>query len=131
MFTIKFVSSLLLILLGSMDCLTTIVGTLCFGTLELNPLIATLVNTNLPAFIAMKLAVTVSAGLIFVLAEKALLSSPYKGNRSFKIARNTLRISRVFIVLLLFFCRHKQHHIHYPYVNMTLQKIVKWANCFL
>ena len=103
MFTIKYVSSMFLILLGSMDCLTTVVGTLYFGTLELNPLIAWLVNTNLPAFVAIKLAVTVSAGLLFVLAEKALLSSSYKDYRAFKTARRTLRICGVFIILLLVF----------------------------
>ena len=75
MFAIKYVSSMFLILLGSMDCLTTVVGTLYFGTLELNPLIAWLVNTNLPAFVAIKLAVTVSAGCFLFWQKKPYLAA--------------------------------------------------------
>ena len=101
MFVIKYASGLLLILMGSMDCLTTVVGTLYFGTQELNPLIAGLISSNLPAFIVVKLMVTVYAGLIFVLAEKSLLGNANKNNRSFKIVHNTLRVSYVSVVLFL------------------------------
>ncbi len=101
MFAIKYVSGLFLILLGSMDCLTTVIGTLYFGTRELNPLIAWLISSNLPAFVVVKLIVTVYAGLIFVLAEKILLGNANKGNLSFKIVHNTLRVSYVSIVLFL------------------------------
>jgi hypothetical protein len=43
---IQIFPSLLLILLGSMDCLTTVIGTRFFGAVELNPLIADLVGSN-------------------------------------------------------------------------------------
>jgi hypothetical protein len=85
---IKFVSGLLLILMGTLDCLTTVVGTVYFGTQELNPLIATLLNFNLPVFAAIKLAVTVCVGTIFVLAEKTLLGTEGTNKRSFKIVQN-------------------------------------------
>lgn len=103
MFVIKYVSGLILVLMGSMDCLTTVVGTLFFGTHELNPLIAGLVNSNLPAFVVIKLAVTVFVGLLFVLAEKTLLGDENKNNRAFKIAHNTLRVSYIGVVLFLVF----------------------------
>ncbi len=64
---------MLLILMGSLDCLTTVVGSLYFGARELNPLIVGLVNSNLPAFVVIKLVVTVCMGAIFVFAEKNLL----------------------------------------------------------
>ncbi len=103
MFAIKYVSGLLLILMGSMDCLTTVVGTLFFGTRELNPLIAGLVNSNLSAFVAVKLAVTVFVALIFVFAEKTLLAGDDKNNQSFKIAHDTLKACYVCIVVFLVF----------------------------
>lgn len=101
MFAVKYFPSLLLILMGSMDCLTTVVGTLYFGTLELNPIIASLVQTNLPAFVFVKLAVTVSVGVIFVLAEKTLLSSGNRYSKSFRMAYNTLRVACAGIIIFL------------------------------
>lgn len=101
MFVIKYVSGLLLVLKGTMDCLTTVVGTFFFGARELNPLIAGLVNSNLLTFVVVKLMVTVYVGVIFVLAEKILLGSANKVNRLFKIAHKILRVSYVSIVLFL------------------------------
>ena len=87
--------------MGSIDCLTTVIGTLYFGTVELNPLIAGLVSTNLPAFIIIKLAVTVCVWLIFVQAEKTLMKTLNKKSKSFTIAYNTLRVAYAGIVLFL------------------------------
>lgn len=95
------VPSLFLILMGSLDCLTTVIGTLYFGTTELNPVIAGLVSTNLPAFVLVKLTVTFSVGLIFVLANKTLLRTTDKENHSFKTARRTLKIAYFSILLFL------------------------------
>jgi membrane protein DedA with SNARE-associated domain len=98
---IKYTASLMLILMGSLDCLTTVIGTVYFGTQELNPIIAGLVNTNLPAFVAVKLAVTISVGVVFVLAEKALLSNSNVHDKSFKAAYVTLRVAYIGVVLFL------------------------------
>jgi hypothetical protein len=87
--------------MGAMDCLTTVVGTMYFGTMELNPIIANLVNTNILAFVVVKLAVTVFVGFTFVFAEKTLMGSGEKGTRSFKIAQVTLRVAYVGVVLFL------------------------------
>jgi hypothetical protein len=89
--------------MGTLDCLTTVVGTVYFGTQELNPFIASLLSFNLPFFVAVKLAVTVCVGFIFVLAEKTLLSTEATNKRSFKIAQNTLLGSYVGIVVFLAF----------------------------
>ena len=98
---IKYTASLMLILMGSLDCLTTVIGTVYFGTQELNPIIAGLVNTNLPAFVAVKLAVTISVGVVFVLAEKALLSNSNVHDKSFKAAYVTLRVASIGVVVFL------------------------------
>jgi membrane protein DedA with SNARE-associated domain len=98
---VKYLASLLLVFMGSMDCLTTVVGTLFFGTQELNPLISGLVNTNLPAFVVIKLAVTISVGLVFVLAERTLMRTVNIPDRSFKMAHMTLRVACIGIILFL------------------------------
>ena len=101
MFVIKYVSGLLLVLMGAMDCLTTVVGSLYFGAREINPLIAGVVNSNLPAFVIIKLVVTICVGAIFVLAEKILLGNPNRNSQAFKVTHNMLRASYLGIVLFL------------------------------
>jgi hypothetical protein len=99
--SLKAMPSLFLILLGSLDCLTTVIGTMYFGTRELNPLIAGLVYSDIPAFVALKLSITIGVGLIFILAQKILMQTKDKENRSFKIAFKTLRIAYFGIALFL------------------------------
>ena len=84
-----------------MDCLTTVIGTLYYGTRELNPVLAGLVNSNLPAFVISKLAITVFVGLIFILAQKTLSRSPDKNSAQYKIALRILNISYFIIGLSL------------------------------
>lgn len=93
--------SLFLIFMGSMDCLPTVIGTLYYGTRELNPVLAGLVNSNLPGFVVLKLAVTVSVGLIFILAQKTLMKAPDKNAASFKIALRIMKVAYFSIVLFL------------------------------
>ena len=90
-----------LILMGSMDCLTTVIGVLYFGTVEINPFIAGLVNTNMPAFVVIKLTVTVMAALVFVFAEKTLLKLPNHEAKSFLNAQRVLKTAYIAIVLFL------------------------------
>jgi|YelNatPaOPRAMG01_1025707.scaffolds.fasta_scaffold01073_28 hypothetical protein len=80
MLRVKSVPSLGLMLAGSMDCLTTLVGLSFFGAVECNPFIAGLANTNLVAFTLVKLAATVAAGFAFHAADKML--SKTRENRS-------------------------------------------------
>ena len=101
MFRAKAFSSLLLILMGSMDCVTTVVGILYFGAVELNPFLAGIINANLSAFIALKLATTVFITLIFRQAERVLLQTKAKNSRAFAWARNLLRLAYVGLVLFL------------------------------
>ncbi len=93
--------SLFLIFMGSMDCLTTVIGSLYFGTRELNPILAGLVSSNLPAFVVLKLTVTVFVGLTFILAQKVLMKSADKNSASFKTASRMLRAAYFGIVMFL------------------------------
>jgi len=76
-----------------MDCLTTVIGTVYYGTHELNPILSILVSSNLLAFVIVKLTVTVAAGLLFILAEKILVKSPNKSSSSHKFAHQLLKIA--------------------------------------
>lgn len=91
MFRVRTVPSLAIVLAGSMDCLTTIVGILFFGAVEYNPFLANITNTNLPAFVAIKLTSTILVALIFQQAEKILMKTHDKNSKSFTRMRYTLR----------------------------------------
>lgn len=94
-------SCLFLIFMGSMDCLTTVIGVAYFGTRELNPVLSGLVSSDLSGFVVLKLSVTVAVGLIFILAQKTLMKTSDHNSTSFKIAMRTLKLAYFSIVLFL------------------------------
>ena len=102
MFVIRYYASLLLVFMGTLDCLTTVVGTMYFGAKELNPLISGLLATHPSVFVVVKLAVTVCVAVTFVIVEKILLKNADIKDRSFRIAHNTLRATYVGIICFLF-----------------------------
>jgi len=81
----------LLILMGSMDWLTTIVGIVYFGAVEGNPFIADLTRTNLLAFSELKLGTALIIGFMFYQAEKILNRDADRKSRSFKRMQYVLR----------------------------------------
>ena len=101
MLRIKGFPSLLLILMGTMDCATTVVGILYFGAVELNPFLTGIVNANLSAFIALKLTTTAFVILIFRQAEKMLMQTTNRNTRAFAWTFNLLRAAYVGILLFL------------------------------
>ena len=92
----------LLVLMGSMDCLTTVIGILYFGAVELNPLIAGVVSTNLTAFAVLKLTSTFFVCLIFYQAEKILMKSQDKTAKSVTATHKLLKIAYAGIIIFLF-----------------------------
>ena len=58
-----------IVLIGTLDWLTTIVGVLFFGATETNPLIASLTQSNMLLFSAVKLSAITLTGLVFYKAE--------------------------------------------------------------
>ena len=65
-----------LILIGTLDWLTTLVGVVFFGATETNPLIAGLTQSNMLLFSAVKLSAITLTGLVFYKAEtKAKIAS--------------------------------------------------------
>jgi hypothetical protein len=58
-----------IILIGTLDWLTTIVGIVFFGATENNPLLANFTQTNMLLFSAIKLTAITITGLLFYKAE--------------------------------------------------------------
>jgi len=93
--------SLLLVFVGTMDCLTTVIGIAYFGAVETNPFMAGMATANLPAFAALKLATTVFVSLIFVKAEKILMQTRDKSSRAFVWTKRILVASYIGVVVFL------------------------------
>jgi hypothetical protein len=88
---VKSVLSLALVIAGTMDLLTTIIGITFFGAVESNPFIASIAGASLPAFTVIKIATTACLGLLFYKGEHMLLEIQDKASRSFKCTRVMLK----------------------------------------
>ena len=76
--------SFFIILLGSIDALTTVIGVLYSGAVELNPFMTGIVNTNIAAFLAIKISATFLIGFTYILAKKTLNKTMNKSTKTFK-----------------------------------------------
>lgn len=93
----------LLILMASMDWLTTVIGIVYFGAVESNPFLSQIAHTNLPVFTAVKLGTAFFVAFLFNLAEKTLNQAPNKRSKSFVSARYFLKAAYVASVGALIF----------------------------
>ena len=93
--------TLLLVLMGSIDCITTVVGTLYFGAVELNPVIAGVVTSNIAAFVVLKLATTFMICLIFFQAEKILMKTQDKSSKAFSRTQKIFKVAYAGVIVFL------------------------------
>jgi hypothetical protein len=93
--------SFLLIFMGSIDCLTTVIGVLYFGAVELNPFMAGIVSTNIGAFLVVKLAATILIAFTYILANKTLMKTQNKSTKSFKYSCKFLKVAYAGILAFL------------------------------
>lgn len=93
--------SFILILMGSIDCLTTAIGVKYFGAVELNPLITGIVSTNITAFLALKISATFLIGATYILARRTLTKIQNKDSKSFKIYSMSMNIAYTGLVVFL------------------------------
>jgi hypothetical protein len=93
--------SFLLIFMGSIDCLTTVIGVLYFGAAELNPFMAGIVSTNIGAFLVVKLAATILIAFTYILANKTLMKTQNKSTKSFKYSCKFLKVAYAGILAFL------------------------------
>jgi len=83
--------SFVLILMGSIDCLTTVIGVLYFGAVELNPFMTGIVGTSIIAFLALKLSATFLIGFTYILAKRTLDRTLNKESKSFKYSNRLMK----------------------------------------
>ncbi len=102
MMRIRAYPTLLLAFMGSMDCLTTVIGILYFGAIECNPLLAGVISSSLPAFIALKLTTTIFVCFIFIQAKKILMQAKDKSTKGFSRTQKLLKLAYAGVVAFLF-----------------------------
>jgi len=98
---VRTVPSLILVLMGYMDWLTTMIGIVYFGAVEVNPFFVDIARTNLVAFTAIKLTTTIFVGVLYYVGDRMLMRLKDKESKSFLFARVTLRAGYVVITAVL------------------------------
>jgi membrane protein DedA with SNARE-associated domain len=103
MYTLKsdVIPSFVLVLMGSLDCLTTVIGVLYYGAVELNPFMAGIVSTNILAFMAVKMCATFLIGFTYILATRTLKKTKNKETKSYKCSNSLLKIAYAGLVMFL------------------------------
>jgi len=91
----------LLILMGTIDCITTVVGVLYNGAKELNPLMAGIVSSNIGIFLILKIGSTILIATTYIAASRILMGMPNKNGRSFTISFKLLRYAYAGLVVFL------------------------------
>lgn len=76
--------SMFLIVLGSIDAITTVLGVSYFGAAELNPFMTGIVNSNIMAFLVLKVSATFLIGFTYILAKRTLNKALDKETRSYR-----------------------------------------------
>ena len=97
----KVIPCFLLILMGFIDCLTTVVGVLYSGAKELNPLMAGIVSTSIGAFLVIKIASTLLIAFTYFLANRTLKKTPNKSSKSFKYSSKFLKVAYAGIIVFM------------------------------
>jgi hypothetical protein len=92
--------SLLLVLMGSIDCVTTVIGTLYYGASEMNPVLSGVVS-NVPLFMALKLSATLCIAGTYVLSTKILNNTRDKSTRSFRVGSAAIKVIYLGLVAFL------------------------------
>jgi hypothetical protein len=87
--------------MGSIDCLTTVIGVLYFGAAELNPFMTGIVSTNIIAFLALKISATFLIGFTYILAKSTLNKTMNKESKSFKYSNRLMKVTYAGLMVFL------------------------------
>jgi hypothetical protein len=85
--------SFLIILLGSIDCITTFIGVMYFGASELNPLMTGIVSSSIAGFLVLKISATFLIGFTYIYAKRMLNKTVDKSTKGFKISSNVMKVA--------------------------------------
>jgi Domain of unknown function (DUF5658) len=91
----------LIFFLGSIDCLTTVIGIMNSKTYELNPLMAAIIGTGIGTFVVVKIAATTFIASTYILANQTLLKAHNKDGKCFKYSSKLIKASCIGIITFL------------------------------
>jgi membrane protein DedA with SNARE-associated domain len=97
----EIIPSLLLILMGVIDCVTTVIGVVYSGAKELNPIMAGMASTDIGAFLVVKIAATLFIAFTYILANRTLLKTKNKSSRAFKYSDRLIKVAYVGIMIFM------------------------------
>jgi hypothetical protein len=98
---IELLPSFVLVLMGSMDCLTTVIGVIYFGAAELNPILSGVVHSSIVAFMVLKLTATLCIAGTYILAKKMLNKTADKTTKSFRFSNVFVKSAYTGLVVFL------------------------------
>ena len=96
------IPSLLIILMGSIDCLTTVIGVFYSGDRELNPLMAGIVSSGIDSFLVVKIGATIFIALTYIFARQVLMRMPDKNGKAFHYCFRFLTVAYAAVICYLF-----------------------------
>jgi UPF0716 family protein affecting phage T7 exclusion len=94
------IPSVILVFMGTIDCITTVIGILYYGAAEINPIMASVAG-NVPLFMTIKLVATLSIAGTYLLANKILNSTPDKNTKSFRYGKVFMKTSYTGLIIFL------------------------------
>lgn len=97
----ELIPSLLIIIMGTLDCVTTVIGVLYFGAIELNPFIAGLVSTSIDTYLVVKIGGTILTALTYILARQVLMRMPDKSGKAFNYSSKILSFTYAGLISFL------------------------------
>jgi hypothetical protein len=97
----KFLPSYLLIVMGTLDCVTTTVGVMFFGASEMNPVLTGIVSTSIPAFLVLKMSATIFIAATYFQAKKVLNAATDKTRKSYIYSNRLLKVVYAALVIFL------------------------------
>ncbi|NLE06411.1 MAG: hypothetical protein GX638_16625 [Crenarchaeota archaeon] len=93
--------NMLILLMGSMDCITTVIGITYFSAIECNPMMSSLISSNIIVFIAIKMVSTLIVCQIFNQANKILTKSQNRTSKTFIATKTLLKVTVIGVIAFL------------------------------
>jgi len=93
--------SYIIVLMGTIDAITTVIGTMYFGATELNPLMTGIINTNIAGFLILKLLASFCIGATYVLVKRILNDTSDKNSKTYKYESRLMKIAYTIVIVSL------------------------------
>ena len=93
--------SFFIVLLGSIDCITTFIGVTYFGAVEFNPLLTGIVSTSMIAFLALKISTTFLIGFTYIFAKRTLNKTMDKSTKAYKFSSRLMKVAFAGLIIFL------------------------------